>query len=91
MINPDIFLALFIPLTLYYVADSAWRLWRKRPGKYVSVFGETILPFTMSLLMIALPSSNTPLLVSAKVFIVAGNVAAMILRLVTRKRFAVQM
>jgi len=90
MIDPDIFLALFIPLTVYYVADSAWRLWRKRPGKYVSVFGETILPFTVLLIMITLHTSNTPLHVSAKVFVVAGNVAAMTLRLVTRKRFAVE-
>jgi hypothetical protein len=90
MINPDVFLALFIPLTAYYVAESAWRLWRKRPGKYASVFGEMILPFTMLLLVITLHTSNTPLHVSAKVFVVAGNVAALILRLVTRKRFVVQ-
>jgi 4-amino-4-deoxy-L-arabinose transferase-like glycosyltransferase len=91
VINPDIALAFFVPLTIVYVVECAWRLSRRRPANYGSVFAETLLPFTMFLIMITLQTPNTPLRVSAKGFIVAGNVAAMILRLVTRKRFAVQM
>jgi hypothetical protein len=90
MINPNVSMAVFTVLAAYYVAECAWRLWRKKPTKYASAFGESILAIAIFLVMLATPAPADALHVGAKVFIVAGFTVATILRLIARKRFAAE-
>jgi len=88
MINPDIFLALLVPLTAYYLGSCIWRLRQKKPENDAAVFGVVILLFTVLLVTATLHTPDTPLRFAAKAFVVVGNIAAAILRLVARHRFA---
>ena len=90
MINPDLLLAVFAVLTAYYVADCAWRLWRQKPSKYVSVLGESIVALTLFFVVLTTPTPNDRLHTGVKTFAAAGIAVATVLRLVARKRFAVE-
>lgn len=91
MIDPNFSFAVFAALTAYYVADSAWRLWRQRPAKYASVFGESLVAFAVVfVVLVTTPAPGDAVHVGAKVFIVAGVALATIFRLVARHRFAVE-
>jgi hypothetical protein len=86
MINPNLSFAVFSVLTAYYLGDCAWRLWRNKPTKYASLFGESLVAFAIILAMLVLKAESA-LHLAAKVFVIGGFVAATILRLVARHRF----
>jgi hypothetical protein len=86
----EMLLAITVVTALCYAAVSAWQLWARHPSRYASVFGESLLPFGMLLVMISLPRSDTLLDIVARIVIVAGFATATILRLIARRRFAVE-
>jgi len=90
MINPDFLFAAFAVLTAVSVADGAWRLWRQKPSKYASVLGESIVGVALLFVIVVTPTSDDRLHVGVKAVVVAGVIVATILRLVARKRFAVE-
>jgi hypothetical protein len=83
MIGPNVSLAVFTALALYYLGDCAWRLWRRTPSKYLSVLGELTVAFAIVVGM------ATALQSAAKVLAIGAFLAATTLRLIARHRFAV--
>lgn len=83
MIDPNLSLAVFSGLTVIYVGDCARRLWLRKPTKYASLFVEGLLASIIVFgMLIALQAG------AAKVFVIGAFIAATILRLIARQRFA---
>jgi hypothetical protein len=83
MIDPNLTLAVSSVLTTYYLGDCAWRLWRGKPGKYASVFGEFVVAFAIVLGM-AMALQGL-----AKILLIGAFLTATTLRLIARHRYAV--
>ncbi len=86
MTIPEIFLTVWFLLTIVYLGDAIWKLWR-RSERYPSLFAEVIGPLILILAMADHPWSPRDKIV--KVVIVICVVTAVVLRAVGRKRFVV--
>ena len=88
MFDPNVTLAVFAVLTACYLGESAWRLRRHKPAKYMSLVGEGVLAFALLFGMLTVLKADDALHVAAKIAVMGTFAAATTLRLIARNRFA---
>lgn len=88
MVEPATFLPFVVAFAIVYAAESAWRLWRKKAGRYLSVPGELLSAVMMILVtFLAIPTHGVAGM-AEKGVAGAGFAMAAVLRLMARQRFA---
>jgi uncharacterized membrane protein len=89
MTVPEMFLILLALTGLWYASDSVWRLRRRQPERGANVFAVVLTAVVVVLVTVNLQASHPRDLVT-KGIIVTSVAAATVLRLIARKRSAVQ-